>query len=310
MRTHEATMARPDKRPLLQYLRVQERYEAELLHTLRRTASRIDREIRQLERQPGIGARIRAEQLRGTKAAIHREIAALWRLMGSEVEARRADAAAAAVRSNFLYEQMLFRAVMSQADVDYLLRSAMEQAERSVDHVTSRLMGYSRISLSRRVYRSQALVSGQIDRLINDGLAKGYSARELGASVRQFISPNTPGGVKYAMQRLGRTELNNAFHATQIRGAVQAPWITGMKWNLSGSHKVPDECNEYAETEHTDGGGPGVFLPKDVPAKPHPQCLCYCTPVTVERDEFIDRYMAGEYDRAVDKLMAGGTVRF
>lgn len=299
-----------DKRPLLAYLRVQERYEGELLHTLRRTVSRIDREIKQLERQTGIGAKVRAEQLRDTKAALHREIAVLWRLMGSEVEARRADAAAAAVKSMGVYDQMLFRSVMSKADVDTLMRSAVAQAERSVDHVTSRLQGYSRIPLSKRVYQSQALVSGQIDRLINDGLSKGYSARELGASIRGFIRPDTPGGVKYAMQRLGRTELNNAFHATQIRYSVQAPWITGMKWNLSGSHPVPDECNEYAEQEHTDGGGPGVFLPREVPGKPHPQCLCYCTPVTVERDEFIAQFESGKYDRYVDTLMSGRTVRF
>ena len=301
---------RPDKRPLLAYLRVQERYEAELLHTLRRNVSRIEREIRALERKGGIGAEVRADQLRLTKAAMHREIAGLWRLMGSEVEARRADAAAAAVKNAFTYESMLWNAVMSKADQATLMKSAMAQAERSVDHVTSRLMGYSRIPLSQRVYKSQALVSGQIDRLINDGLARGYSARELGESVRRFINPNTPGGLKYAMQRLGRTELNNAFHATQVRHAVQAPWVTGMKWNLSGSHPVPDECNEYAETSHFNGGDPGVYRPQDVPAKPHPQCLCYMTPVTVERDQFIQEFEAGKYDRIIDKMMAGGTVRF
>lgn len=303
-------MATTDKRPLLAYLRVQERYEAELLHTLRRSVSTIDKEIAALERRSGIGAAVRAEQLRGTKVALHREIAALWKLMGSNIEARRADAAAAAVRATNVYEQMLLRAVMSQRDIDTLLRSAIAQAERGVDHAVSRLMGYSRIPLSDRVYRSQALVTGQIDRIINDSLAKGRSAKELGDAVKKFINPNTPGGVKYAAQRLGRTELNNAFHATQVRYAAQTPWITGMKWNLSGSHGRPDDCNDYAESEQYDGGGPGVFLPNDVPSKPHPQCLCYMTPTTVERDEFISRFESGSYDSYIDQMMAGGAVRF
>jgi hypothetical protein len=296
---------RTDRRPLLAYLKVQEQFEREMLYVLQRSASRIERELRSMERKSGIGAEIRRSQLRSTKAAINREVASLWRLMGSEVNARRAEAAAAAVENMFTYERMLWRSVMDQRDVDTLLRSAKRQAARSVDVVETRMLGYSRIPLSERVYKSQKLLSGQVDRLVDHALARGVSAKELADDVRAFIKPTTPGGVRYAAMRLGRTEINNAFHATQVRQAIRSPAIEGMKWNLSGSHPKPDECNDYA-----DHGGDGVWLPAEVPAKPHPMCLCYMTPVTVPREQFIMDFESGRYDEVIDQMMNEGSMTF
>ena len=298
-------MTTNDKRPLLSYLKVQKQYEQRLLFTLRRTSSRINAQLKDLENRVGIGAAVRRDQLRMAQAEIQREIGALWRLMGSELEAARADAASAAVKTMFVYDDMLLRATMSAADRDYLMRSLVAQARGQVDVVQSRLLGYSRITLSDRVYKSQKLVSGQIDRLVDSALARGLSARELAAEVRSFIKPDVRGGVRYAAMRLGWTELNNAFHATAVRHSATMPWVTGVQWHLSGSHPRPDECNDYAAHN-----GDGVWEPKDVPPKPHPNCLCYTTSVTVERDEFISRYEAGEYDRYVDRMMAGETIRF
>jgi hypothetical protein len=78
--------------------------------------------------------------------------------------------------------------------------------------------------------------------------------------------------------RLARTELNNAFHLSQIYSFYDRPYILGVKWNLSESHPRPDECNEYAQGDHV-GMGSGVFRVQDTPAKPHPNCFCYLTPV-------------------------------
>lgn len=293
---------------MLAYLRVQERHERELLFALKRSASRIDRELRALERKSGIGAAVRRDQLRLSKAAIQREIASLWRLLGSQVEASRAEAAAAAVKTMHTYDAVLLRAVMSQAEMDLLLRGLLLQAERGVSVVETRVLGMSRISLSDRVWRSRVLVSGQLDRVIDNALARGVSARELADDVRAFVNPNTKGGVRYAANRLARTEINNAFHGTQIRQAQQVPWITGMQWQLSGSHPRPDECDTYANESHYDGGDAGVFLPAEVPAKPHPNCLCFTTPVVPDRSTFISQYQAGAYDSFIDEVMRTGGV--
>lgn len=279
--------------------------ERELLYTLQRSSSKIERQLKAMERKQGVGAAIRRDQLRANKAAIQREIGSLWRVVGSTVNARRADAAAAAIETSFKYERMLWRSVMDAGDVDTLMRSFQVQARRSVRHVETRLMGYSRIPLSERVYKSQKLVSGQVDRLVDSALARGLSARELAGEVRPFIRPDVRGGLNYAAMRLGRTELNNAFHATAVRQSVRSPAIQGMKWNLSGSHPKPDECNDYA-----DHGGDGVWLPNEVPAKPHPMCLCYVTPETVSREEFIAGFESGAYDEIIDQVMREGSVTF
>lgn len=303
-------MPRPDKRPLLAYMQIQERADREIMYVLKRSGSRIERELVKLEAKQGIGAAIRRDQLRMHQVAIHREIARLWRLMGSQVKAWRNEAAAAAIETSFVYEQMLWNAALSQRDVNILKASAKVQARRAVDVVETRILGYSKIPLSERVYKSRQLASGQIDRIINNALARGVSARELAEEVRPHIRMDTAGGVRYAAMRLARTELNNAFHATAVRHAIQSPAIAGMKWHLSGSHPKPDECDEYAADTHFSGGEPGVFKPKDVPAKPHPQCLCFVTPVTISLDEFKEQYKAGAYDNAIDAILKDGGMTF
>lgn len=295
-------MAARDKRPLLSYLKVQEHHEREMMFTLKRSVARMERELVKLEHKPGIGAQVRRNQIRATMGAIHREIASYWRLAGSEIKAGRAEAAATAAESMFTYERDLWGMVKSKTDVDTLLRASKVQAARTVEVVETRMLGYSRIPLSQRVYKSQQLITGQIDRVVDHALARGSSARELAADVRQFIRMDTPGGPRYAAMRLARTELNNAFHATQVRSAVQAPWVEGMRWNLSGSHPRPDECNEYADI--------GVYAPDEVPAKPHPNCLCYMTPEVVSRKQFIAQFEAGEYDQVIDKIMRDGGMNF
>jgi len=298
-------MPRPDRRPLLAYLRVQERGERELMYVMKRSVASIDRELDRIARKPGIGAEIRRSQLRANQAALHREIAKAWKAAGATIMEHRSLAAAEAVETSFIYERMLWRAVMDPKDVDTLLRAAKAQAARGVDVVETRVLGYSRIPLSERVYRSQKLISGQIDRIIDHALARGSSAKELADAVRPHIKIGTRGGVDYAARRLGRTELANAFHATSVRQAIRSPAIEGMKWNLSGSHPKPDECNDYA-----DHGGDGIWLPHEVPAKPHPQCLCYLTPVTVPREQFIRDFESGAYDDVIDTIMREGGMSF
>lgn len=160
-------------------------------------------------------------------------------------------------------------------------------------NVESRLL--DDIPLSERVYKNKALSSGQVDGIVNNGISLGKSAREIAREVHQFISPNTPGGVSFASMRLARTEINNAFHTTQTRSYAKQPWIKGVKWHISGSHPRPDTCDQYAKDDHDDLG-PGVFRPNNVPGKPHPQCLCHITAITIPRDEFLDNLVAGKYD--------------
>lgn len=159
----------------------------------------------------------------------------------------------------------------------------------------------NRIPLSKRIYLARAWSNDQLQAIIRKGILLQRSANQIAKSVRGFINPNVPGGMSYAANRLARTEINNAFHTQQITSREDEPWTEAFHWNLSGSHRVPDHCNRYAEREHFRGGGIGNFRKGSVPPKPHPQCLCYLTTITIGEDEFIQGFFSGKYDRFIDK---------
>jgi len=283
---------------------VQRDREREMLAILRAADTRMTAELRRLTARTGLGAQVRREQIAMAQAAIHREMAGLWRALGETIEAGRADAAAAAVEA--MYPLSSLRAVLPADDVDYLLRSARSTAAAGAQTVEARV-GLSQIPLAESVYRNTELANGTIDEIVNSALTRGASAAELARDVRQYIRPDVRGGVRYAALRLGRTELNNAFHAQQVLSGIETPWTTGLKWNLSGSHPKPDECNEYADEVHEKNGQPGVYRPENVPGKPHPNCLCYTTPETVDQETFVDQFMAGDYDSFVESMMRTGS---
>lgn len=169
------------------------------------------------------------------------------------------------------------------------IEKSMTGKPLAIDAAMARIQGKSYKPLSTRVYRTQQLVKGQVNRMINQHLARGSSGRELARDIRQFVKPTAPGGLRGASLRLGRTELNNAFHAVSVDQAQKNPYVIGMVWHLSGSHPRPDACNDYEEH---------FFRPHEVPNKPHPNCFCYVTPETLSRGAFLDHYNKGGYSNA------------
>lgn len=280
-----------DKRPLLDYLKVQRDFDAKLARILSKASVVADREIRNLVGKENVGARIQRDRLLLIRKNLLIQQAELWREIGDITRAGISDAAAAAIETNFTYQQALLRQAMAETAVESLLASVQASARRTVAVVSARLMGLSERPLSSRVYTARAWSDKRLVNTINEALANGKTARELANAVKGMIAPDVPGGVSYAAMRLGRTELNNAFHATAVQDAVNNPIITGMEWHLSGSHKRPDECNDLAGR---------VFTPAEVPGKPHPQCFCYVTPEVPDRDTFMRKFFAGDYDSYLD----------
>ena len=298
-------MAVPKSRDtLLSYMRVQENFDRRMYALLRRAASDAEKQITALAGKTNIGAVIRREQLAAMKKALHEQMASILEREGFIIAAGYERAAAAAIKTFEVYDKMLMRTILDDERIQAYLRSARQTSLAGINAARQRLLGTSYIPLSEQVYKTTQLANGLVDRLVESALTRGLTARELALEVRGFILPNVRGGVSYASMRLARTEINNAFHAVQAEKARNTPWITGVQWNLSGSHPDLDECDEYAEEVHFDGGDPGVFLPQEIPQKPHPHCLCFTTPVTVSPDVFLDKYFAGEYDSFVDEVIA------
>lgn len=238
---------------------------------------------------------LQASQRAIRAASLHRSMRELWEGVGHLTIFGERETAEAATEA-FLNMNRAFTRHLP----DDVRRMMNIQAKAGIDAYVSRQE--NRIMLSRRVYGNMDLMTGKIDKRINIHLLKGSSAEEIARDIARFISPNTPGGVSYAAMRLGRTELANAFHTTTIRRGREMPWVKGWQWHLSSSHGRPDKCNEYASDDH-DGLGAGIFKKANIPGKPHPQCLCYITTVSVSEDEFVSNMRRGYYNRYMTQMM-------
>lgn len=268
--------------------------DAEIKRIMHRSAKEAQRILLAAEAKGTTSAAVRAAQAQLANMNVQ-----MWGSIGDATKVGVGDAVWGATELQALFDEDLFgKAGFSS---QYWRASMMAQAKEGIESLTSRKI--NGISLSEKVYKNAALSKGWVDDAINQGLALGKSAREIAASVVGYINPSTPGGASYAAMRLARTEVNNAFHTTSIRHYQSIPWIDVVQWHLSGSHKRPDECNTYAEQVHMKGGEAGQYKPNDVPARPHPNCLCYITPVSPDIDEFAKKFKSGKYDDYINDQM-------
>lgn len=269
--------------------------DREVLAVLRNAKKNVDKLLSEL---PSGKSEIRRAQLEQSRARLLAEQATVFQRLGDVVAARRAQAASRSARLSAAADAALLRAVGKGEQGQFLYESALQVSQRAIDTALARLR-LSALPLSRRIYNTSVWMGGRLSRLISETMATGLNAQEFAKKARDWFNPNTPGGIRYAAMRLARTEINNAFHAMSAEKYATTPWVTKVDWNLSKSHPKPDICNEvHAESP----------FPKDaVPARPHPQCMCYITPATVSEDEFIDRFIAGDYDAYLDReLEAAG----
>lgn len=285
--------------PLTYYLREEEALTRTVLRDLADAQTDAARRLTKLANRPGVGAQVERSQLtliRQQLVATQRE---LWAQLGKDLRAAGTGAADAASAAVDTLDRALF-ASAGQRLPEELARAHQAYAREVVETYFSRMQ--NGISLSEQVYKSRALSQGWVDRAVNRTILQGGSWRDLMQRVLPMIDPNTPGGVSYAAKRLARTELNNAFHTTQVRLGQGNPWVTGQQWHLSKKHPKADTCDSYAGEVHVEGGKPGVYAAENVPAKPHPQCYCYITQTTVSEEEFFNRLMSGDYEDAAEKF--------
>lgn len=268
-----------DREPLLRFLTVQAKLDRELGHVLSEAARDTEKRI--------VGARsiVTRAGLEQVLADVRRIQQELWtRGVGPAIGRRLRDAEEAARRSARALDTFLEHAVGTRR-ASVLTDAFRRRVERGLDVDAGRVPH----QLSDRVFRNAATSSGKIERIIRGSIIRGMSAREMARQVKPLIDPRTRGGVSYAAMRLGRTELNNAFHEQQKLQADR-DWVSGVKWNLSKTHPRRDSCDLYAE--HDSGLGSGVWDKHEVPDKPHPQCLCYMTYDLLSPDEALDLILA------------------
>lgn len=248
-------------------------------------------EIKRLkEEKPGqFSAKVRIAQLEATRQALHVVMDEMF--AGEEVllttYVRRVAAIAASV--GIKRDKKIIDALdMDEDDKNILRSNLIGIASRGIEAVLQR--NSNKRSLSDKVWDTKALADKQIDRIIDSSIAQGSSAADIAKRVQEFANPATPGGAPYAAKRLGRTEIANAYHAQNKVDYQDRPWITAVSWNLSKSHPTGSGCR--CELYYMKKS----FPPSSVPDKPHPQCLCFITPITKSEDELMADIFAGRYD--------------
>lgn len=245
----------------------------------------IDLLINQLD-EKGDSSQVRTLQYEFLQQELAQKIKSLWGNVETLIKDKIETVTQMSVESNKAMLKILTRSV-GRGDAAILADSLAHSAEVSFQNIRSRIL--NGIDLSQAIYNNTALMQGKIDDIVNTGIIGQRSAREIAADVAQYVNPDVMGGVRYSAMRLSRTELNNAAHATSIQTYAESPYVEGVLWNLSGSHSIPDDCDEF------DGQ---VFPKEAVPFKPHPQCFCFLTPITPSAEEFLDNMENGKYDCA------------
>jgi len=292
-------MAQPERSPkaFQPYRKVQGAAERELRDVLEAAAKKIQRRVTTL--RPGVGGDVRRAQLTATLAAIRRIQIEMWTGPINALVARGIVDGEKAAESAIETMTRVAYASLSDAAAEILVRGLRLATESGLKSDAAR----KKRELSTRVYNLAALHNGQVEKTIRAGLVQGLNAKELSQEVYRYISPGTKGGASYAAMRLARTEINNAFHERQMAGANR-PGVSAVQWNLSGSHRVPDLCNEYASH-----GGNGHWAVGNVPDKPHPQCFCYLTYVTQKPEAFKAALARGDYDDELDRRTKANLAR-
>lgn len=276
------------------YLAVERKFDDKLKLVLTDALSGIDEAFDKLGDK--FSDEVRRTQLSQSNRSLRSVIGGLFQNTGNLIRGYRTDAALAAVDAG-LYEQS---SILARIFPNPLARQAYAESlratgVRNIESTITRVLETEK-PLSARVYKTAALANGQVSQTVNRALARGDSAKELAKNVRALIDPNVPGGVSYAAMRLGRTELNNAFHAQSIHDAQEAPWVQQMRWHLSKVHEPQGcVCEKYYQI--------GLFPIDSVPEKPHPNCRCYVTPELPAYDNFENSLLSGQYDNYLDDLL-------
>jgi hypothetical protein len=290
-------MAQPlpkPNQPLLDVLALYGVTAAELDDILKDGADEIERLLPKLLEQHSTGGTVKAAQLMLVRRELRIFQSALWGELGRVI---RGGVEASVVKAAEAAASVLGTALgRRNVRIPALDAAYVQQAKAGIPAVLAKAK--SGIPLARSVYRSQALVTGQVDRKVSQGLLLGHNHKTIAKSVQAMVRPDVAGGVSYAAHRLARTEINHAYQTSQEMRYADEPWTTGMTWNLSKSHPAPDICNVLA-TRDVYGLGVGAY-PLGKRPDSHPNCLCYQTPLEIDEDEFVDRFVAGEYNAYLD----------
>ncbi|MFC0905887.1 hypothetical protein ACFHWD_14520 [Clostridium sp. MT-14] len=162
--------------------------------------------------------------------------------------------------------------------------------------------------LSQRLWFNGNKVNGDIDRIIQKGIAEKKSAYELAQDLQTYVNPNSkkdwdwkkvyPNVAKtidYNAQRLARTSISHAYTLSMLKSCEKNPFVNKVKWHsVFAPGRTCPLCKERDGQE---------YLLKNCPMD-HPNGLCYQEPLLDDSLENIgsrlNSWVKGGNDPALD----------
>lgn len=165
--------------------------------------------------------------------------------------------------------------------------------------------------LSDRIWNTAGQTRRQIDRYLEESIARGRSALDMSRELEQFLLPGrqlvrtrAPYGTdaSYDAMRLARTEITRAAARADELSALMNPFVQGVRNVLSPSHPCCDICDEAAAA----GPWPKDKIPGQYRIPLHCHCMCYLAYEMIGGDEqkrILDE-LRGEIGIAREGLLA------
>lgn len=174
-----------------------------------------------------------------------------------------------------------------------------------------------RAGLSERIWAYTKQFDKDIDYIIAEGIANKKSTYEIAKDLEIYVNPNakkpwnwckvypnTNKKIDYNAQRLARTSINHAYQQAQKRSCKKNPYIDGIQWLSSNSHRSCDLCNSRNGRIYSANN-----LPLD-----HPNGLCTTIPVIEmsleEIGEELRNWINGETNSKLDKWLGEYGIEF
>lgn len=179
--------------------------------------------------------------------------------------------------------------------------------------------------LSERIWFNEKKVNGDIDYIIQKGIAEKKSAYELAKDLEAYVNPEakkdwqwkkvytgTAKTIDYNAQRLARTSISHAYTLSMLKSCEKNPFVEKVKW-----HSVFAPGRTCPLCEERDGK---VYLLKDCPVD-HPNGMCYQEPLLEDSLENIgtrlNSWVKGGNDSKLDEwyskygdYFSGGSTTF
>ncbi|WP_039242639.1 hypothetical protein [Clostridium botulinum] len=163
--------------------------------------------------------------------------------------------------------------------------------------------------LSKRLWNHNLKTNNDVDYIISKGIIGKKNAYDIAKDLEEYINPKarkewsfkrnsgTSRRVEYNSFRLAVTSISHAYQLSLQRSCKVNPFVEGIKWHTSNSHRGPCALCESREGK--------IYKSDELPLD-HPMGVCYFTPVITRSMEDIgnelNRWINGESNPKLDSI--------